>query len=179
MAKVITFSTVFPKGHLYEGKPTLFPELLKQSLTGIISNSKGVITQKHHTIRKGKRWKAGQYFSPRIWSGKPYNSPQQILGIDIEIQQIIDIEMTNEFIILNGIEFNKRAKKNQELFHRIASNDGLTIEEFDSWFKKSIPFSGQIICWQPYLYADIFSNSGCTLSGRQAPMNCQLNLFHQ
>src|SRR5690625_178209 len=27
---------------------------------------------KHHTIRAGHRWKVGDKFSPRVWSGKPY-----------------------------------------------------------------------------------------------------------
>lgn len=32
--------------------------------------------QKHHTIRAGNRFKTGDYFSPRVWSGSPYNSKQ-------------------------------------------------------------------------------------------------------
>lgn len=46
---------------------------------------------KEHTIRKGKRWKVGDKFSPRIWSGKPYKSKQIILAPDTEIKQVFDI----------------------------------------------------------------------------------------
>src|SRR3954464_10978578 len=37
---------------------------------------------KSHTIRSGNRFKKGDFFSPRVWSAKPYNSPQIIIGDD-------------------------------------------------------------------------------------------------
>lgn len=40
---------------------------------------------KYHTIRAGNRFKKGDYFSPRIWTDKPYASKQYQFHPDILI----------------------------------------------------------------------------------------------
>src|SRR3954464_12353234 len=107
MARVMTLSRQFPRGHLRAGKPTFFVEKILNSLgyaefkkdlppavIDIINDFVILDGQtKHHTIRAGHRWKAGDYLSPRVWSGKPYNSKQIIIGTDIEIKKVWDIVM--------------------------------------------------------------------------------------
>lgn len=136
MAKVITFSRTFPAYHPQKGQPTLFVE-------SIISG------EKKHTIRAGHRWSVGDKFSPRVWSGKPYNSPQIIIAPDMEIKKVWNIEIFNE---LGCIYIGVRQNKNTFLllpFGDVAKNDGLTFQEMLWWFnvKPDKLFTGQIICW--------------------------------
>lgn len=91
MAKVITLSRTFPKGHPREGEPTYFVEAVLRSFSTptfklysrlyslnpyvpIIALSDfdrsildGVTSVKHHTIRSGKRFKTGDRVSLRVW----------------------------------------------------------------------------------------------------------------
>jgi len=159
MAKVITFSTVFPKGHPKQGLKTLFVEKIHSSFDEKDETKTFVdrdliehfnfahyrdCNPKHHTIRAGKRWKQGDKFSPRIWSGKPYNSPMIRIGNDTEIKKIFNIEIyeTSE-VMINGKFF---CSFGSEKWHELAKNDGLSSEDMRNWFSK-LPFKGQIICW--------------------------------
>lgn len=174
MSKVITYSTKFPKKHIREGEETFFVEKLFSSLGASATASlpdliklnpkiknqhiiKGIYSNimagcllfntkesKNHTIRAGNRFKKGDYFSPRVWSGKPYCSPQIILAKDVLITEVYDIEIfpTNE-IYINKKFFGSFGSEN---FYKLANNDGLTGKDFTSWFSK-LPFKGQIICW--------------------------------
>lgn len=100
---------------------------------------------KLHTIRVGKRFKLGEKFSPRVWSNKPYNSPQIIFYDDLEIQYCPDFYC--------GGFYNEKKEgwkvDNYTLssLDRIdlAIGDGLQYSDMLSWFNKS--FNGQIICW--------------------------------
>lgn len=169
MAKVITFSTVFPAYHPKKGEPTHFVEGFYNSLYSRnnlmdypvgVEIDESVLGMKKHTIRAGKRFKEGEYFSPRIWSGKPYNSKQIIIAPDTKIAKIWDIEIKIDlikaiipekkdiyaiFIQINGKPFLEHEK--------LAQNDGLLLEDFINWFllspdfKKNKKFTGQIICW--------------------------------
>lgn len=164
MARVITFSEFFPAYHPKKGEPTLFLERVMRSFSEIIPNYEIPIKvckagydmyefchgqTKHHTIRAGKRWKVGDYFSPRIWSGKPYQSKQIVIGPDIQIKKIWDFQLFygNEQVWINGKILHYRAHE------IIAKNDGLELLDFVNWFvqappKKSVKlFEGQIICW--------------------------------
>jgi len=173
MSKVITFSRTFPAYHPKAGQPTYFVE---QIWNGLIDNSFKIdyakictfnnelspdilwpfwkainigfsgLGVKHHTIRSGNRWKVGDKFSPRVWSGKPYKSKQIIIAPDIEVKKVWEFEIdANGIYIINDtyVGFKK-----EEL---LAKNDGLTVDELQHWFipsmKKHKPFSGQIICW--------------------------------
>jgi hypothetical protein len=100
--------------------------------------------KKHHTIRAGHRWKVGDLFSPRVWSGKPYNSKQIVIANDIQIKKIFDFELT--FDDLFFINDNLYAySSSHDALEALAKNDGLSQVDLLNWFNK--PFKGQIICW--------------------------------
>lgn len=176
MARVITFSTTFPEYHPKFGQETEFIFKLWNSFKGLgyeISpvqwaavmtitpgalqmreSSYDYLLPKHHTFRLGNRWKVGDKFSPRVWSGKPYNSKQIVIGPDIEIKKVWDVELTPALwwdeckVTLNG-----KSIDNKE-FLRMASNDGLTASDLLLWLagpkmadSRRKPFNGQIICW--------------------------------
>lgn len=153
--RVITFSRYFPKKHPREGQPTFFVEKIWAGLADITDRMQGSVDMdwyeyyngvpKWHTIREGNRWKVGDFFSPRFWSGKPYRSKQSLITEPIEIKKIWDFKKDEHgFYFINGssTSFN---------MEDVARNDGLSMQDFDAWFyfigssKKG--FNGQIICW--------------------------------
>lgn len=109
---------------------------------------------KNHTIRAGNRWKVGDWFSPREWSGKPYNSPQTIIAPDTQICKVWEFEF-----MLDGYGSNDQgstwfyaAKVNGVRFEYndlkpLFENDGLSSEDALEWFSQKPYFNGQIICW--------------------------------
>lgn len=178
MAKVITFSRVFPADHPKAGQPTYFVEkFLKGRPTTIEKEpwnpEKSLaeqlpfafdiwdkLTPKYHTIRSGNRWKAGEYFSPRVWGDNinpktgrkgPYHSNQITIAPDTLIEKVWDViifaEPSQSIICL--------PTESPSLFQmlslgEVAVNDGLEINDFERWFnpkRKSVEFHGQIICW--------------------------------
>ena len=152
MSKVITFLRVFPKYHPKAGQPTYFVEKLLSSLNYKYYDedrqfnprlSVDSFEPKHHTIRNGNRWKAGDKFSPRVWSDKPYNSKQIIICPDIEVKKVFSFskDLISKNFYLNGIETHP-----DDLL-TIAQNDGLEIADLLLWFQYPNPFNGQIICW--------------------------------
>lgn len=153
MARVIMFSRQFPAYHPKRGEKTYFVEKIWESLNIApqapnplcYDDSFDLICEfepKHHTIRAGNRWKAGDYFSPRVWSGKPYRSKQIIIAPDIEIKKVWDFELYNKdgSFFINGNPVNSI-----EAVDILANNDGLDSQDLADWFPK--PFSGQIISW--------------------------------
>jgi hypothetical protein len=160
--KVITFSRVFPSYHPRAGEQTgfihkiwksigrphsnfVYPELHTQWI-----NYDGVaesIAPKHHTIRAGHRWKAGDYFSPRVWSGKPYNSKQIQFAPDIQIKKVWDFSIILGAICVADYHMNGECEGHHELVERLAMNDGLSTNDLIEWVKYPKPFNGQIICW--------------------------------
>ncbi len=179
MAKVITFSRTFPAYHPKKGQPTFFVEKLYNSLdvkyweklkylnldqlnneteTDIVkpfhySLDMSIKEKKHHTIRSGNRWSAGDYFSPRVWSGRPYNSPMIKLAPDIQIESVYNFSIRLAYKMLpldydTDIFINRRMyNEDNEIIKTLAENDGLTKGELFNWFKYPKPFEGQIICW--------------------------------
>ena len=155
MAKVITFSRVFPKYHPKAGQPTYFVEKFWKSLDMPINQNIGLVglkyenvhlNGKHHTIRAGERWKKGQYFSPRVWSGKPYNSKQIIIAPDTEIKNIWSVEIDVEGVFyINGKQIDVTFSICDG--RTVADNDGLDSDDLLNWFPVGKPFKGQIICW--------------------------------
>jgi hypothetical protein len=165
MSRVLTFSTVFPSYRPRAGQPTYFVEklwraMLELKLIGLIETvryesnyqqffpcqftpEENIVnhTPKYHTIRAGHRWKVGDKFSPRVWSGKAYRSKQVIIGPDIEVKKVWDIEKHHDFFMINGN--GVLAREVSEL----AKNDGLDELDLRHWFGKEPKFSGQIICW--------------------------------
>lgn len=171
MARVITFSRIFPAYHTKKGEPTYFVEKFWNSLQNFPKRKSGFFyrellelnpwmnpTQslalfdsvdgkiglvKNQTIRSGNRWKVGDYFSPRVWSGKPYNSKQIIIGTDTKIEKVFDFKIREKYLFIDN---NKINPLNIQL---LASNDGLTDADLLDWFKYPKEFTGQIICWSP------------------------------
>lgn len=174
--KVLTFSTRYPNGHPKATKDTHFVDKILLSLVDdkTISKSKcvelarlmginehhplfyidtidqyGPTLLKHHTIRAGSRFKAGDMASLRVWSDKPYRS-KQIEFAQVEVKKVwafsishgnfsIDTIQTGSFIPDSGLQ-------------KLANNDGLHVDDFWSWFmihpkKKEQQFHGQIISW--------------------------------
>lgn len=123
----IIVSEYFPKGHINQGEPTGFPEKI---LAGT----------KKTTIRDSINWfkHNGKEIEIRKWSGKPYNSSQiSIAKKKVEVKRI-KIEFDKGRAFIDG-----RLKPIEE----VANNDGLTIDQFRSWFKadKNPVFEGSII----------------------------------
>ncbi|HTJ53748.1 MAG TPA: hypothetical protein VL443_30040 [Cyclobacteriaceae bacterium] len=163
MSKVITFSRTFPSYHPRKGEPTYFVEKIWESLiqleeislsrccelsreTGIGNYTMNSIRKinfdpKHHTIRAGHRFKVGDWFSPRVWSGKPYNSKQIIIAPDIQVKKVWNFEVKDHNIFLDGKEMAA------DLVGICARNDGLSFTDMMHWFKFPQESKNQIICW--------------------------------
>lgn len=135
---IITLSRVFPKVHPRHNEPTLFKEHLGNTLR---NSHDGEDKRKLHTIRTNfDRWKHnidkinnGDFFlSVRQWSAAPYRSKQ------IEIYQlrkhigyqritlIYDNKHDSISAYIDGVSFSD--------IERLAANDGLSLEDFKSWF---------------------------------------------
>lgn len=168
MSRVITFSRYFPKKHPRAGEPTHFIEKVLKSfiqndnlqddptvysewwceLLGEKIATVGPldVTKKYHTIRAGNRWKVGDTFSPRVWSGKPYASKQIQFAPDIEIKKIWNVAYHAQIFFLN------EKIMSGEQVEQLSWNDGLNLEDFYAWFdihpkaKKGITHF-QILCW--------------------------------
>jgi hypothetical protein len=158
MSKVITFSRVFPSYHPRAGEPTGFIPKVWSSLlfdckmqfdldmpeleSEIRNYYTTPLEYKHHTIRAGHRFKVGDYFSPRVWSDKPYRSKQIQFAPDIEIKKVYSFS-----IGLAAIYVDQQRWIDKSFIGEIAANDGLDAQDFLDWFQYPKPFTGQIICW--------------------------------
>lgn len=173
MSRVITFSQTFPAYHPKAGQPTNFVEQIWNGLNYLklpVPKVKELPNDfmwsilplsnygtKFHTIRSGNRWKVGDKFSPRVWSGKPYKSKQITIAPDIEVKKVWPFEIKQ--VGFNGEIFITHSFPELELYNlkervinpgwieEIAENDGLSLEEFMQWFQFPKPFHGQIISW--------------------------------
>lgn len=148
------FARTFPMTHPRKGEPTYFVEKIWTALylNGIhldplnfpdVPFDARIYNQsepKGHTIRAGNRWKVGDYFTPRIWSGRPYNSKTIQFAPPIKVEKLWKIEMLRYGQIL----INDRL---WEQLTPLAQNDGLTGDDFNNWFPPGKLFAGQIICW--------------------------------
>lgn len=115
---------------LSEEEIKLFHQSLNYSIEGT----------KIHTIRDGFHFKSGDYFSPRIWTGKPYNSVQIVFHEDLQIMstQTFAVNDNKDWIVDGKILSTKACFK-------IAAADGLNYIDMRSWFKN--PMIGQVIAW--------------------------------
>lgn len=165
MSRVLTFSRTFPAYHPKAGQPTHFVEKIWKSIeiadiTGIPLPKErdsfcfGNHSPKHHTIRAGSRFKVGDKFSPRVWSGKPYNSKQIVIAPDIEVVKVWDFEMVPSLHWDECMYKSKNFFIDADRLNSIAQNNGLALIDFAQWFagpgmvsSNRKPFSGQIICW--------------------------------
>lgn len=171
MSRVLTFSRTYPSYHPKAGQPTYFVEKIWKSLTPInspivpywMTHTKDLpntnvekstpwdYDPKHHTIRAGNRWKPGDKFSPRVWSGQPYNSKQIIFAPDIEVKKVWDFDIIGSDFYLSGR--HEYGESGGFEISQVAKNDGLSTTDFLEWFmlspefEKKKEFKGQIICW--------------------------------
>lgn len=177
MSRVLPFSTVYPSYHPRAGEPTHFVEKIWAGLNidaeysvyikfpNQLKNGKWQVpitwrdekfNPKLHTIRSGHRWEAGDWFSPRVWLGGPYNSKRIIIAPDMQVKKTWDYEVKvherSEVFFINGTAVSESNNYMQQwwnygLIEEIAKNDGLEITDFLNWFKHPKPFDGQIISW--------------------------------
>jgi len=149
MKRVLMVSKFFLKDHIRAGEETLFLEKIDYCLgdsgtrLGLETLYGKKVWSKGHTIRSGDRWNAGDIAIIKIWTGKPYCSPQQVIR-EVEVKKVFTFDIMKE---TKNVYINDIIRS--ELFvHR---NDGLSYNDFVSWFgldKKNFKgFTGQIICW--------------------------------
>lgn len=176
MSRIITFSRTYPSYHPKAGQPTHFVEKVLRSVhddehiqqfyqnmntlksiggydvTKLDLAPIDIMDPKHHTIRAGHRWKAGDWFKPCVWSGKPYRSKMIQFAPEIQVVKTWDF-VIREFIDGFWMDFGSHSLPVVDIDSPVAGNDGLTTDDFTAWFmdspdfKKSQMFSGQIICW--------------------------------
>lgn len=101
------------------------------------------VNPKRQTIRPfPKRMpKAGDLESWRVWTGRPYNSPQREL-VQVRLVSIRYVQICYEFIAVNGEILLPREKK------ALARRDGFDgILPLLDWFDKThgLPFAGILI----------------------------------
>lgn len=106
---------------------------------------------KGHTIRAGHHWKPGDWFSPRVWSGKTRRSKQIIIAPDIQVKRVWNFELHGGkpfFKIIDCPWTTHLEEITDETLEQIAKNDGLLLDDFVSWFHDfSKEMECQIICW--------------------------------
>lgn len=140
---VLIISEKFPTTHPLAGEPTFFEESIKNG-------------KKIHTIRTNyKFWKkrVGEInkglaiLSVRVWTGKPYNSPQKEV-IQFKKLGIQKISKTKTGITIDGIKIDEYRDLQET---QIARNDGLSQIDFNNWFKKPVK-NGCIIHFTDFKY---------------------------
>lgn len=143
---VLTLASRFPAGHLKRGQFTGFPE-------------KVIKGTKIHTFRKDSDCWAhyvelvnshNAELSIRRWIGRPYHTPQlevkrlKKIGIQ-QVRMTWDSAIEQPTVFIDG----KRILNVEQL----AANDGMTLDEFVSWFfKDSDTFNGVIIHFTNFRY---------------------------
>lgn len=153
---VLTLSAVFPKTHSKAGMPTGFkvkfslgqgcPDCDKpQDLSGVnISDCNGCINAcslpKLHTIRANyPLWKkrieevedGKAILSIRQWTGKPYRSKQVEIArlTNKEVGGVQKLEFTDSRLRFPYVD------DNWENMTTLAENDGLSLEDWEEWFR--------------------------------------------
>jgi len=166
MSKIILFAKKFPQYHPKKGEPTFFPEKLCTSLGSIpffqelrneIANfCKNDFHPKGCTIRSGTRFKKGDYFDPRMWSGLPYRSKTvKLSNKDVLILATIDVKMDeSDLMIIQG-----RGCSRYSFLYAMHKHDGfLNPSEMESWFiyyPNFKGFEGQIIIWNEQTLSEV------------------------
>jgi hypothetical protein len=169
--RVMTFSRTFPSYHPRKGEQTRFIEKIYAGLADIMPEFKipndandlwdwheyyNCSAPKFHTIRAGHRWKAGDWFSPRVWgndinpkSGKsgPYHSKQITFAPDIQVKKVFDFSVVLGSICIGEYMMDGEIESHHETLEQLAMNDGLSKDELLQWFRYPKDFTGQIICW--------------------------------
>lgn len=129
-------------GSLEEGETIDFNEKLHTIRAKTVKKSGEVVS----------RWKVGDKASLRVWSGKPYNSPQIIIAPDVELVQVWNLEVKNQNFLLSDRANGRIFSPYSQTLNKVASNDGLESQDFLDWFKYPKPFEGQILAWKEVDY---------------------------
>jgi hypothetical protein len=170
MSRVMLFNRVYPKGHPRQGEPTHFVEkvwesigyfptneiieLLPDEYLNYLRKDSETIYPKHTTIRAGHRWKAGDWFSPRVWgtninpkTGKsgPYHSNQIAFAPDIQIKKVWSFDVVVGLFFINKDYYAYPWLEYSPKVNTLAENDGLLHDDFLDYFPGE--FHGQIITW--------------------------------
>ena len=127
---VLTVSKQFPKTHKRSGYSTGFVE----SISKLFTNE----SKKIHTIRGNyDLWKkradkineGKAVLSIRYWSGKPYNSKQ----VEICVLEKVGLQkILFDDYLYSCLVDDKRCSVSSDF---IPENDGLTMDDFEDWFK--------------------------------------------
>jgi hypothetical protein len=180
MAKVITFSRQFPKGHPRAGQPTYFVE----QVLNVISTKENVMSAKRLIELNWQNLESGkiterqlEYFwneslnrsiktekphtirSGNRWKAGDKASLRVWSGTPYNSPQIIfapEVEL-KEVINFKTQEdqyiFWLNGKENpNEFLTEIAKNDGLNTFDLVNWFRFPSDFEGQILCWKEVHY---------------------------
>lgn len=146
---VLTISRNFPQKTKRAGEPTLFFDKIESG-------------EKLHTIRMNwklwkKRFKAisegKAYLSVRYWTGKPYNSPQEIYK-DFYNTDGIGLQKLSFPLgtFIDDVDSDVRLVE-------LAKNDGLDFEDFKAWFGDKLTENNgnndlAIIHFTPFRYSN-------------------------
>lgn len=102
--------------------------------------------RKVHTIRPKRKvpLRPGQPLSLRVWTGKPYRSPQREF-LSAKVWRVGVIGISVDGIALNG------SLLAYDQAYQIAYHDGFeSVKELRRWFMDNheLPFEGEIIYWK-------------------------------
>jgi hypothetical protein len=121
---VLTVSQRFPKGHIREGQETKFiNQIASWSKIHTIRGNYELWAKRAEKINRGEA-----ILSVRVWEGKPYNSKQR----EVYVFKGIGVEKVQYDILLGWFINDIDSDYKTEDF---AKNDGLSVEDFKSWFK--------------------------------------------
>lgn len=130
---VITLSAVFPKTHSRAGQPTDFAEKFRKTKLHTIRANYTLWFKRFEQIDNGEAC-----LSVRQWTGLPYRSKQieiaRLTKDDGISLQKIQMFRTTYGHIAYRIDGHQIQDTHNQL-ERIAKLDGLTIEDWEEWFK--------------------------------------------
>ena len=102
--------------------------------------------RKPHTIRPKRKipLKVGQPLSLRVWTGKPYRSPQREF-MKAVVEKVWPASIHMSHIIVNSIILGTDSEKDFAWSDGFADADCLR-----NWFLKThgLPFEGEVIYWR-------------------------------
>jgi hypothetical protein len=132
---VITLSKTFPKQHPKAGQPTGFADKIQISKLHTCRQNVEYWSEKIDKLKAD-----GGVLSIRQWSGTPRRSPQETI-VDIPAENI-GYSLIEWFLYyhpdyIRCWEMENGRKKSYKYINleELASNDGLSVDDFKSWFK--------------------------------------------
>lgn len=143
---VLTLCRLFPSNHPRSKQPTDFENKIKggSKIHTIRYDGKDAWNKRYSDIMSGRK-----YLSVREWTGRPYNSDQrELVRYDkIGMQRITmtyDSSDSEPEVWVDG----KKVPVEE-----VAKNDGLSVEDFVSWFfDKDNVFEGVIVHFTDFRY---------------------------